>query len=656
MLSHTTTFTVLFSITILMHSTLSKSPSFPHYSTTSNLSSIWINTNSFLPNFTYPDGTLIRPILLHSTPGPSFACGFYCTSPCNSYLFSIFIVFTTSTSQLLLDTPHLPPVVWSANRHHSISDNATLQLTATGDLVLRDSDSSFVWSSNTSSISVVSMQLLESGNLILANVHGDVVWSSFDHPTDTLLLGQSLREGQRLTANASATDWTPGRFFLTVHADSLAAYINSNPPQLYYQFKINNGSREEENSTFIQFFNGSLALFGRETMVLLPSVSSPVQHITLESDGHLRLYYEWKQGCKLVGDVLIDYLDDCDYPLVCGDYGVCSKGQCSCPRGVNGGASSFFRPVNELQPNLGCSPATSLSCQSAENHAILKLDNVSYFNSIDSGTAITRLNDEGSCKEACLNDCTCKAAFFKHGNHDSYGSCYMPSQLFSMMSNHSSSAYIKIQMIPTTPDASSGAGKRKRLFSQPSLIIGSVLGALFVIISGLVTVFKLSRRKVTPDQDDIEDNGSFNGIMRGLPTRFSLKELRVATKDFWQKLGEGGFGKNLDNSLPEESNHLIGLLQKLVESDELLSIVDNRADIGRFSDEVVEMMKLAMWCLQTDASRRPSMSMVVKVLDGVMRVESDLNYDFSLNPLMSPEEYAAYLSAQQFGSILSGPR
>ncbi|KAI3816385.1 hypothetical protein L1987_16079 [Smallanthus sonchifolius] len=43
--------------------------------------------------------------------------------------------------------------------------------------------------------------------------------------------------------------------------------------------------------------------------------------------------------------------------------------------------------------------------------------------------------------------------------------------------------------------------------------------------------------------------------------------------------------------------------------------------------EVVEMMKVASWCLQKDFTKMP-MSMVVKVLEGVMKVESQLDYNF----------------------------
>ncbi|GMY13482.1 g-type lectin s-receptor-like serine/threonine-protein kinase [Fagus crenata] len=45
------------------------------------------------------------------------------------------------------------------------------------------------------------------------------------------------------------------------------------------------------------------------------------------------------------------------------------------------------------------------------------------------------------------------------------------------------------------------------------------------------------------------------------------------------------------------------------------------------------MMRVAARCLQNDYTKRPSMSMVVKVLEDVRNVESDLDY-FFWNPLL----------------------
>ena len=44
-------------------------------------------------------------------------------------------------------------------------------------------------------------------------------------------------------------------------------------------------------------------------------------------------------------------------------------------------------------------------------------------------------------------------------------------------------------------------------------------------------------------------------------------------------------------------------------------------------------MRVATWCLQNDFTKRPSMSMAVKVLEGVVDAKFDLDYGFLNLPL-----------------------
>jgi hypothetical protein len=77
-------------------------------------------------------------------------------------------------------------------------------------------------------------------------------------------------------------------------------------------------------------------------------------------------------------------------------------------------------------------------------------------------------------------------------------------------------------------------------------------------------------------------------------------------------------------------------------------------DMVSYKVEVIEIMKLAMWCLQNDSNQRPSMSMVVKVLEGAMSVGISLFNGFlSSDPIQdNPSAYSTPPPA----SILSGPR
>ncbi|GMY13491.1 g-type lectin s-receptor-like serine/threonine-protein kinase sd2-5 [Fagus crenata] len=109
--------------------------------------------------------------------------------------------------------------------------------------------------------------------------------------------------------------------------------------------------------------------------------------------------------------------------------------------------------------------------------------------------------------------------------------------------------------------------------------------------------------------------------------------------------------------------HLLDLFKKEIEKDRLLDLVDKYSeDMQLHGAEVVNTMRVAAWCLQNDFTKRPSMSMVVKVLEGVVNVESCLDYCFSNLTLPNPragvdnQEVHVVSATPLFPSILSGPR
>ena len=70
------------------------------------------------------------------------------------------------------------------------------------------------------------------------------------------------------------------------------------------------------------------------------------------------------------------------------------------------------------------------------------------------------------------------------------------------------------------------------------------------------------------------------------------------------------------------------------------------------------MMNLAMWCLQVDSRQRPSMTEAVKILDGTMDVETELDLDLVNIDLMVANRAVRGKTAAtlQIDSVLSGPR
>ncbi|KDO58622.1 hypothetical protein CISIN_1g048079mg, partial [Citrus sinensis] len=183
---------------------------------TAKLSTKWVNSPSAPHSVAFTDGSTVRAILLRGTFGPRYACGFFCNGACDTYLFAVFIVQTNSASSIVAPAIGFPQVVWAANRNNPVRINATLELTSP-------------WSTNTNGKSVVGLTLTDTGNLVLFNKKNAAVWQSFDHPTDSLVPGQKLVEGKKLTASVSTTNWKDGGLFsLSVTKKGLFASIESN--------------------------------------------------------------------------------------------------------------------------------------------------------------------------------------------------------------------------------------------------------------------------------------------------------------------------------------------------------------------------------------------------------------------------------------------
>ncbi|PWA97881.1 Apple-like protein [Artemisia annua] len=575
------------------------------------------------------------------------------------------------------------------------------------------------------------MNLTESGNLVLFNVSGSVVWQSFDYPTDCLVLGQRLYQGQQLVPSASSTNSTAekGIYSLQVTEKGLFAYVGSNPPQIYRSY-LGSGKDTNEERSYVRFLNGSLAAYLSSAEPDDPDFGIPIpqassfQYIKLMPNGHLELivsqsYNNW----SVVQDILTYAYGECGYPLVCGRNGLCrGNQQCTCP------TRDYFKLLDDYQPELGCSEITPLTCDSKQDQEFIPVKN--------------------TCKQACLNNCLCKAALFMYSNYPK-GYCYLPSELYSMFyvdPGYNATAFIKVQKV--RPVSLSPTSHQ----NQVSIIIGSTIGSfvLLVVVSVGFRMFVVQKRKKNAQREE-----EYLDQVPGMPTRFSYEELKSATQNFSKKLGEGGFGtvfegiledgskiavkcleglthikksflaevesigsihhvnlvrlrgfcawksqrllvyefmsngsldlwiyhgvrehvlewecikkiildvakglvKNFDISQPDEKRHLLGMFEKCWEQGTLLDMVDGyNEDMKSHGTEVVEMMKLASWCLQTDYTRRPSMSSVVKVLEGGMNVESNLDYNFTDPRMKRTSVTHEKEMTVLMPSFLSGPR
>ncbi|KAF6173335.1 hypothetical protein GIB67_027030 [Kingdonia uniflora] len=501
-----------------------------------NVSTFWENNDSHFPHKVYfNDDSVARLILLSGDKDPliiyvsrAFGFGFFCNyAAVKSCYLSIMIVSHSSHR----DDP--PQVVWSANRNNPVSENATLKFSSDGDMILADGDGAAVWSAKTAGMSIDGIKIHKNGNFVLLDLTNGTIWQSFDHPTDTLLMGQILREEQRITSRVSPTNLSHGVFYLSIYFNSISAFVEGDKPTRYLSitpyinfYALRFVILNDVNITFyMESYNQTI-----QAPYQIPSTGNK-GFLRLDIDGGLRIYtWDWQTGLK-VNYVFSNEGSECQFPLKCGKYGVCKDGQCSCPRGVNTNGIKYFTPTNAQFPTMGCSPILASPSPSNQYH-LVSFGHLSYFSYFDRRAAVPESYNEDGCKQACSLNPSCKAVFFKYlDSSASNGYCYMPTDVLSMIeyptmpyNGYNTSSYLKVPQ--TSPSTS------KTLVVRVSITFAIML----LILSVICSVFWWKRK------DFASKKISSFELNSNVLVKFSYHDLCLATEFFSEKLGRGGFG------------------------------------------------------------------------------------------------------------------
>ncbi|XP_039061702.1 epidermis-specific secreted glycoprotein EP1-like [Hibiscus syriacus] len=239
--------------------------------------------------------------------------------------------------------------VWEANRGRPVGERATLTFGSNGNLELADADGTVAWQTGTANKGVVGLKLLQNGNLVLYDKKGKFIWQSFDHPTDTLLVGQSLRANgpNKLVSRTSIADGSKGAYSFVMEERYLKMYhksMNSALPLLYYrsyEFGIQQGSlanlkfycspeTEQAYAFELGFAYDMKGSSSSGTHILArPKYNGTYSMLRVESDGNLKIYtYNenvnwgyWDNTFKLFDGE--DHESLCNLPKRCGSLGIC---------------------------------------------------------------------------------------------------------------------------------------------------------------------------------------------------------------------------------------------------------------------------------------------------------------------------------------------
>ncbi|XP_002525645.3 epidermis-specific secreted glycoprotein EP1 [Ricinus communis] len=360
-----------------------------------------------------------------------FQLCFYNTTP-NAFTLALRMGTVRSTSRMRW--------VWEANRGNPVRENATLTFGTDGNLVLADADGRIAWQTNTANKGVVGFKLLSNGNMVLHDSKGKFIWQSFDYPTDTLLVGQSLKLGAatKLVSRASAKQNVNGPYSLVMEENTLAMYYkspNTPKPLLYFSFSdlfsVANGRLDH-----ITFESGlTLAFEGGSLTLRRPKYNTTLSYLRLEIDGNFRIHtYEdnadisaWEVTYTLFSRD--SWETECQLPERCGNFGLCESDQCvACPS-----------PKGLLGWSNNCQPAKVSSC-GVKDFVYYKLEGADHFSS--KYTVGEGPMKQGACSDKCTKDCKCLGYFY----HTQSSRCWVAYDLMTLtkVANSTHLAYIKL--------------------------------------------------------------------------------------------------------------------------------------------------------------------------------------------------------------------
>ncbi|KAG8383797.1 hypothetical protein BUALT_Bualt04G0051000 [Buddleja alternifolia] len=519
-------------------------------------------------------GSSLTPTTTSSWLSPSslYAFGFF---PLNNHGYALG-VFLTGISE---KTP-----VWIANRNNpTFPNNVILQLTPGGRLILRQNGGQDIDVANPSQL-IASASMLDNGNFVLYDSNSRVTWQSFDNPTDTLLPGQHLSPGQELVSSASPTNPAKGIFRLKMQDDGNLVQYPVNTPDTFTHAYYATGTYGSSNNVSLHLENdGYLYLFNWTSIIRnITSGGYPIARtiylLRIDVDGIFRLY---SRSLDRGGNWTVRWSstdDRCAPKGLCGLNGFCIQmdqaADCRCLSGFD-----FVHSGNWI---AGCSRNfTAGGCgekDSSGEYVITGVENTVWEdNSYDTVDTTT----EEDCRQACLDDCNCEAAFFEDRQCSKQR---LPLRYGRRLPSNSYIALVKVR----TP-----VPGRSALVTGKNSLLGPILGSTAGIICaalviGMIAFVYWRKKKSKKIEEDYLDH------VPGMPMRYFYEELVIATNNFDKKLGEGGFGSVFEGLLNDGTRIAVKCLDGIGQIKK--SFLAEVESIGRIHH--VNLVRLIGFCAE----------------------------------------------------------
>ncbi|KAL5744182.1 hypothetical protein ACOSQ2_027298 [Xanthoceras sorbifolium] len=447
------------------------------------------------------------------------------------------------------------PVVWVANRNKPLKDaSGVVTVSEDGNLVVLNGQNEILWSSNVSnSVTNVSAQLLDTGNLVLHDkTNGTSIWESFQEPTNTFLQGMKLSSHMRtgpivqLTSWKSPSDPSPGSFSFGIESSNIPEAI------IWKDSRVHGRTGPWDGQVFIGlpqmysiYLDGFKLLVDDQARVVTFTFSflNSTVFFILTSQGIIeeRNWVAEENNWKVTFRSLET---ECDIYGWCGAFGNCNPQKnpmCSCLRG--------FEPKNMEEWSRGnwssgCVRKKLLQCERinqtgkvAKEDEFLKLETMKL-----PDFAVRSSVTLESCREQCLNNCSCIAYAYVVG----IGCMTWMGSLIDLNKFPSEGADLYIRLA------------HSELEKEDNKVVVIVPVVVAIITSAICTFFlcrwlakrKALKKKRTVVKLDTADactkfcGKNLNDVeLQDLPL-FNFEKLADATNNFHltNKLGQGGFG------------------------------------------------------------------------------------------------------------------
>ncbi|CAL4978676.1 unnamed protein product [Urochloa decumbens] len=422
--------------------------------------------------------------------------------------------------------PNATPTFWIRNGA-VITDVSSAALEVSGANLCIKEAGDILWCSSVAGgvLPPPAAVLLDSGNLVVRNQANisQILWQSFDSPGDALLpggrLGFVMETGRNVSmtyrdslhnASISVDRSRKNGFVLTTDGhDSLGTFpdwmVSS---QDKGSSLILNHAGSPNVTEFLQFILGQVSLMRWFEDDAAPNNSGWVARWTFPSD------------CK-------------SGAFFCGAFGACtSNGKCSCldgyePRYPNEWVLGSFV--------TGCSRSLPLSCEANgqtehDDSFILidKLQGLPYY----SQNYLAESDED--CKQACFSKCYCVAYVYDSGCRLWYYKLYNAS--FAARPPYSK-IYVR-----------RGSKLRAKNGVHTRAIL--LLVAMFIAMASVLAVLWRYRR-------DLFTCRKFQ--VEGALVFYSYGQIKKATRNFSDKLGEGGFGSVFRGTMPGPESTIIAV-------------------------------------------------------------------------------------------------